>query len=68
MAVCPAGEDVKQDYLNNKKDHVERILKPLRDRPERVYVTAGSKAESRAKQNPCKEVRVVPGMVRTPPQ
>ncbi len=68
MAVCPAGEDVKPGYLNDKKDHVERILKPLRDRTERVYVTAGSKAESRAKGNPCKEVRVVPGMIRTPPK
>jgi epoxyqueuosine reductase QueG len=68
MAVCPAGEEVKQDYLKDKKDHIERILKPLRDRTERVYVTAGSKAESRAKRNPCKEVRVVPGMIRTPPK
>jgi len=68
MAVCPAGEEVKQDYLKNKKDHVERILKPLRDRAEPVYVMAGSKAESRAKRNPAKEVRVVPGMARTPPK
>jgi epoxyqueuosine reductase QueG len=68
MAVCPAGEDVKPGYLNNKKDHVERILKPLRDRTEPVYVTAGSKAESRAKRNPNKEVRIVPGMIRIPPK
>jgi epoxyqueuosine reductase len=68
MAVCPAGEDVKPDYLKNKKDHVERILKPLRDRPEAVYVTAGSKAESRARHNSYKEVRVVPGMIRRLPK
>jgi len=66
MAVCPAGEEIKADYLKNKKDHVERILKPLRDRPEPVYVMAGSKAEARAKRNPNKEVRIVPGMIRTP--
>ena len=67
MAVCPAGEDVKPGYLKNKKDHVRRIFKPLKDRTEPVYVAAGSKAESRAKRNPAKKVRVVPGMVRTPP-
>jgi epoxyqueuosine reductase QueG len=68
MAVCPAGEEVKQDYLKNKKDHVERILKPLRDRAERVYVMAGSKAEARVKHNPNKEARIVPGIGRTPPK
>lgn len=68
MAVCPAGEEVKPAYLENKKEHVERILKPLKDRQERVYVTAGSKAESRAKSNPNKEVRIVSGMMRTLPK
>ncbi len=68
MAVCPAGEEVKPAYLENKKEHVERILKPLKDRQERVYVTAGSKAESRAKSNPNKEVRIVTGMIRTLPK
>jgi heterodisulfide reductase subunit C len=67
MAVCPAGEEVKPAYLENKKDHVERILKPLRDRKERVYVMAGSKAETRAKGNPNKEVRIVAGMMRRKP-
>ncbi len=65
MAVCPAGEEVKPVYLKNKKEHIERILKPLRDRQERVYVLAGSKAEAKARQNPNKEVRVVKGMVRS---
>jgi len=65
MAVCPAGEEVKPVYLENKKEHVERVVKPLRDRQERVYVIAGSVAESRARQNPHKEVRIVPGMLRS---
>jgi len=67
MAVCPAGEEVKPAYLENKKEHVERILKPLRDRQERVYVIAGSAAESKAKQNTNKEVRIVKGIERTLP-
>jgi epoxyqueuosine reductase QueG len=68
MAVCPAGEEVKPGYLENKKEHIERVLKPLRDRQEPVYVMAGSKAESRAKRNPNKEVRVVPGIMRRQPK
>jgi len=67
MAVCPAGEEIKPAYLENKKKHVERILKPLRDRQERVYVIAGSAAEAKAKQNTNKEVRIVKGLVRTLP-
>jgi epoxyqueuosine reductase QueG len=65
MAVCPAGEEVKPVYLGNKKEHVEGVLKPLRDRREPVYVMAGSNAESRARRNPNKEVRVVAGMMRS---
>lgn len=65
MAVCPAGADVEPLYLENKKGYVERVLKPLRDREEPVYVTAGSGAESRAGRNPHKKVTIVPGMART---
>jgi hypothetical protein len=43
-------------------------LKPLRDREEPVYVMAGSRAETKAQKNPHKTVRIVPGMVRTPPK
>jgi epoxyqueuosine reductase QueG len=64
MAVCPAGEEVKPVYLENKKEHIKRILKPLRDRQERIYVTAGSSAEAKARRNTNKEVMVVKGMVR----
>jgi heterodisulfide reductase subunit C len=64
MAVCPAGEEIRPVYLENRKEHVERILRPLRDRRERVYVTGGSKAEAKAGQNPNKEVMIVKGMAR----
>ena len=67
MAVCPAGEEVKPAYLENKKEHIERILKPLRDRQERVYVTAGSKAEAKVRRNTTKEVMIVKGMARSLP-
>lgn len=68
MAVCPVGEDEKPSYLRNRKEHVEREVKPLKDRRERVYVMAGSNAEKRATRNPHKELRIVPGMVRFRPR
>lgn len=68
MAVCPAGEDVKPVFLENKKEHIESVLRPLRDRQERVYVMAGSKAESKARRNTSKEVMIVKGMARSLPK
>lgn len=59
MAVCPAGGEVKAVYLEDRKGWIERVLKPLRDRRERVYVAAGSNAASRAGRNPRKEVVAV---------
>ncbi len=67
MAVCPAGEEVVPAYLEKTKEHIERVLKPLKERQERVYVMAGSKAESKARQNHHKEVRVVKGLTRVQP-
>lgn len=59
VAVCPAGEDVKPLYLQNKSAYVKQIMKPLLDKAEPVYVKAGSKAEAVAGRNPHKEVRKV---------
>jgi epoxyqueuosine reductase QueG len=64
MAVCPAGEEAKLAYIEDKKGYVEKVLKPLRDRNERVYVTAGSRAEAKAKQDSSKEVMIVKGISR----
>ena len=59
VAVCPAGTDVKPVYLANKKAYVAEILRPLKEKPEPVYVKTGSRAEAMAKQNPKKEIRQV---------
>ena len=56
--VCPTGAITKEqpfDFvacITHTYRDVERILKPLRDRQEPVYVMAGSKAEARVKKNP----------------
>jgi len=46
VSVCPAGEDVLPSYLENRKTHLDEVLKPLQDKPETVYVVANSDAEA----------------------
>jgi ferredoxin-NADP reductase/ferredoxin len=50
MAVCPAGEDVIGSYLENKRRHLQDVVKPLQQRPEPVYVVEGSDAEAIARR------------------
>jgi ferredoxin-NADP reductase/Fe-S-cluster-containing hydrogenase component 2 len=50
MAVCPAGEDVIGPYLKDKAAHRREILKPLQDRPETIYVVAGTDSEEAARR------------------
>jgi ferredoxin len=45
VSVCPAGEDVIAPFLDDRKDYTERVVRPLRDKPETLYVLAGSDAE-----------------------
>jgi len=50
MAVCPAGEDVIGPYLQDRRRHVQEIVKPLQEKPEPVYVVEGSDAETYARR------------------
>jgi NAD-dependent dihydropyrimidine dehydrogenase PreA subunit len=59
VGVCPAGEEPKELYLSDKAAYIQQVLKPLQDKAEPVYVLAGSKAESAAKRNPRKQVKIV---------
>ena len=45
MAVCPAGEDVIRPFLEDRKSFLDGQVRPLQQKPETVYVTAGSDAE-----------------------
>ena len=45
MAVCPAGEDVIGPFLENKKQYIADIVKPLQKKEETVYVIDGSDAQ-----------------------
>lgn len=57
MSACPAGR--AGAYPEGRKAFVRDVLLPLKNRPEQVYVAAGSAAEKRAEGNPHKEVRRV---------
>ena len=46
LAVCPAGEDVISPFLNDRKQFLEKVVRPLQVKEETIYVVAGSDAES----------------------
>src|SRR5262245_58914078 len=64
MAVCPAGEDVIGPYLQDKQRHLEEVVRPLQERPEPVYVMAGSDAEVAALRKKNKTVKPVSNGLR----
>jgi hypothetical protein len=45
LAVCPAGEDVIGPYLTDKAAHLQKVVRPLQEKQETVYVVPGSDAE-----------------------
>jgi NAD-dependent dihydropyrimidine dehydrogenase PreA subunit len=65
LAVCPAGEDVIGPYLADAKEHRDRLLKPLVDKVEDIYVIAGSDAEDVVQRRfPNKRLRRVGSAMR----
>ena len=65
LAVCPAGEDVIEPYLDDRKKFVSLVLKPLQAKEETLYALADSKAKAHAeKRFPHKPVKVVDSGIR----
>lgn len=57
VAVCPAGSEAAS-FVADRKPHFRQVVKPLRDRVEKVYVVSGSDAEAYVtKAFPYKSVR-----------
>jgi ferredoxin len=60
VAVCPAGEDVIGPYLDDRKGHRDRVMRPLQEKIEPVYVLAGGDAEEHVgRRFPHKTTRTV---------
>lgn len=67
MAVCPAGDEVIPQYLADKKQFIEAVVKPLQQKAETVYVLPGSDAENHVLRTfPHKKVKQVGNGIRVP--
>lgn len=65
MAVCPAGEDVISPFLNNRKQFLEEVVRPLQEKEETVYVVANSDAEEHVqKRYPHKQTKQIQNGLR----
>lgn len=60
ISVCPAGEDVINPYLEDRIAFVDKVVRPLRDKEETLFVLPGSDAEADApKRFPNKTIQRV---------
>jgi len=60
LAVCPAGEDVIEPYLDDSKGFMDLVLSRCRRRKETLYVLPNSEAKAHAERRyPHKQVKVV---------
>ena len=65
MAVCPAGDDVISQYLDDKGKFFETVVKPLQQKTEIIYVLPGSDAESHVLSKfPHKKIKRVSNGIR----
>lgn len=65
LAVCPAGEDVIEPYLDDRKAFMDLVLRPLQDKKETLYVLPNSSAKEHAERRfPHKQVKVVGSGIR----
>jgi Fe-S-cluster-containing hydrogenase component 2 len=60
LAVCPAGEEVIEPFLDDRKGFMDLVLRPLQEKRETLYVLPDSAAKAHAeKRYPHKPVKVV---------
>lgn len=65
MAVCPAGEDVIAPFLENRREFLQEVVKPLQEKKETIYVVKNSDAEIHVKKRfPHKTVKHIGNGVR----
>lgn len=67
LAVCPAGDEVIPQYLEDKKAFIAEVVQPLQQKTETVYVLPGSDAESHVQRKfPHKKLKRVGNGLRPP--
>lgn len=66
MAVCPAGEDMVGTFLEDRKGYMKKVVRPLQENTEAVYVVPGSDGESHLRKHfPHKIPRTVSNGLRS---
>ena len=66
MAVCPAGDEILPLYESNKKGFLERVVTPLREKEEPVYVMPETDAKKYVEKSfTHKQVRLVGNTLRS---
>jgi Fe-S-cluster-containing hydrogenase component 2 len=65
MSVCPAGEEVIEPFLNDRRAYLSTVVTPLQEKKETVYVLAHSDAESHVgRRFPAKKAKRVSSGLR----
>lgn len=65
MAVCPAGDEVISQFVDNRKAFIAEVVKPLQHKEETVYVLPGSDAENHVLRTfPNKKIKHVGNGIR----
>ncbi len=65
MAVCPAGEAVIGEYLEDRQTYTKQYLNTFRNLSETIYVVKGSDAEQHVQANfPAKQSKVISNGIR----
>jgi putative sterol carrier protein len=65
MAACPAGKDNIGQFLSDKKGYVKKVIRPLQDNNETIFVVPGSDAENHVKKKyPHKQLKIVGSGIR----
>jgi Fe-S-cluster-containing hydrogenase component 2 len=60
LAVCPAGEEVIEPFLDDRRAFMDLVLRPLQEKRETLYVLPDSAAKEHAERRyPHKQVKVV---------
>lgn len=66
IAVCPAGEDIMTPFLADRPRFVKDVVRPFQEKPETIYVVAGSDAEEHvARRFPRKATKQVRNGLRS---
>lgn len=65
MSVCPAGEEVIEPFLTDRRAYLSNVVTPLQEKQETVYVLAHSDAESHVgRRFPAKKTKRVSSGLR----